>query len=61
METIKEKFNNKDKTRISVIYMFMIAVGFVNYMIDTLFDMGGMIVNLSILGISMIFCYKTMV
>ncbi len=61
METIKGKFNNKDKTRISVIYMFMIAVGFVNYMIDTLFDTGGMIVNLVILVLSMGFCYKTMV
>ncbi len=58
---MKSLFNERDKTRISVIFAFLIANGFMNYIVGISFGVGGMLVSLSITGLAMVFSYKTMV
>ncbi len=56
-----EQMNERDMKRISIIFAMFFSVGYVNYMIGTLFDTGGMIYCIVILSILMLVSYKTMV
>ncbi len=58
---VDKYFNERDKNRISIIYAWLVFIGFMNYIIASLFDIGGMITSLVIMGIMMAFCYKTMI
>jgi len=57
----KKDFTERDYNRISLIFAVLMANGVINYVVGQMYDMGGMVVSLSILALVVVYCYKTMV
>ncbi len=57
---MKKQITERDKNRISFIFAFYLTIDFLNYIIGHLFGVGGMLISIGMLGVVMLFNYKTM-
>ena len=55
-----KRMEERDMTRISVVLAVFCAISYINYMIGQIFNIGGMVVSLTVLGAVMVLFYKTM-
>ena len=57
----KKDITQRDRNAVSVIFAFFISIWYVNRLCGTLFNTGGMVFSLAILGILLAIFYKTVV
>ena len=58
---MKVNFSERDQKRVSIFLTVLLIIDFMNFMIVELFGIGGMIINLGILGLVLLMQYKTVV
>ena len=56
---MKKEITTRDQTIMSLIFAYFVSISFLNFIIGKLFEVGGMLPNLVIVGIIMLCCYKT--
>lgn len=56
---MQKQLDKRDQNRISLIYATVLSISFINYMVGAWFNTGGMLLSLILLGIMMMYSYKT--